>query len=248
VASLRVQYWDWCCLFNIFVANIDNGIECTLCNFPKNTKLCCVVDMLEGRDAIQRDLDRLESWACLNFMRSNKAECKVHHMGQGNPKPRYRLGGEWIDSNPDKKDLGVLVDEKLSMTQPCVLTAQKADCILDCIQSSVASRSREGILPLCSALLQPQPGVLCPALEPSAQDRRGPVGAGPEEATKMIRGIKNLSCEARLRELGLFSLEKRSQWGDLRAAFWYLKGAYKQAGEGLFQEHVVIGQGLMALN
>jgi len=53
-------------------------------------------------------------------------------------------------------------------------------------------------------------------------------------ATKMIRGMEHLPCEERLRELGLFRLEKRILQGGLTAAFQYLKGAYKKAGEGLF--------------
>jgi len=142
-------------LFNIFVGDMDSGTECTFSKSADDATLCGAVDTLEGKDAIQRELDRLERWASANLMKFNKAKCKVLHMGWGNRKHRYRLSREWTESSPAKKDLGVLVDGELRITRQCALAAQKASRTLGCIPSSVATRVREGILLLYSALVRP---------------------------------------------------------------------------------------------
>mgnify|MGYP001856888036 CR=1 FL=1 len=100
----------------------------------------------------------------------------------------------------------------------------------------MASREREVIVPLYSALERLCLGYCVQAWGPWCKKDVELLQQVQRRAMQVIRELKHLSCEERLRNLGFFSLEKRRLQGDLVVSFQYLKGAYRQEGDGLFAQ------------
>ena len=153
--ALSMSMWKWIMncvlmgsilglvLFIIFINNTDSGIDytCNLSKLADDTMLNGAADTA-GRDAIQRDLDRLEKWAHVNLRGFNKIKCKVLHVRQDYPMYVCRLEEELVENSPTEKDLEGPGGQRAGQQYP------------SCIKREVASREREEIAHFCSALVR----------------------------------------------------------------------------------------------
>ncbi|PKU43587.1 reverse hypothetical protein [Limosa lapponica baueri] len=214
-------------LFNAIISDLDDGIKCTSAD---DTKLSGEVDTLEGRATLQEDLDRLEEWANKNLMKVKKDKCKVLHLGKQSRSAAhtgtYEAGEQSVERD--------VVDNKLSMSEQCAAAAKQARRMLGCIKKIITSRDKELIIPLCSVLFRPHLQYCVQfwsLLHKKVVDR---LEVAQRRGAKMIKGLGSHLYEERLRELGLFSLEKRRLKGNLITMFQFLKGGYKEDGDSLF--------------
>ncbi|KAJ7418873.1 hypothetical protein WISP_57000 [Willisornis vidua] len=166
-------------------------------------------------------------------MKFIKGKCQILHLGWGNSGCTLRLGNQMLESSAMERGLGVLVHGKLNMSQQCPGSQEDLPC-LGGIRQSIASWSREGIIPLCSALRQPHLGYGVQFWAPQCKKDSKLLESVQRRATRMVKGLEGKLYEEQLRSLGLFSLEKRRLRGDLTAVCNFLVRERGGAGTYVF--------------
>jgi len=198
-------------LFNFFINDLDEELECTLSKFADDTKLGGMLDISgQAGELGAEEPDEVQ-----------QGQVQGPALGEEQLNAPVQGWADLLESNSMERDLGVLVDDRLTISQQRALVAKKTNGTLGCIKNSVASRSREILLPLeyCVQFWAPHFKKDEELLE---RVQRRP--------TRMIRGLEHLSYEERLRELGLFSLEKaaRGPYKYLQISEGWVSGGWVQ--------------------
>ncbi|GAB0187908.1 mitochondrial enolase superfamily member 1 [Grus japonensis] len=187
---------------------------------------------LVPQSQVQRDLNRLNKQANRNLMKFSKEKCKLLRLGRNNPRHQYVLGAAQLDSSLAEKGPGCPLGHQVD--QQWALAAKKANGILGCIRQSIASRSKEVILPLSSALVRPHLEHCVQCWAPQYKRDMDMLDRVQQRFTKMMKGLEHLPYEERLKAGTVQHGEENAQ-GDLINVYKYLKGGYKGMEPGPFQ-------------
>ena len=202
-------------LFILYANDLELGIDCQVFKFADDTKMIIRIRNLQDNIKGQKNLDKLIGWSDRNDMQFNENKCSVLHIGSNNPKFNYSMNGVWLESSDVEKDLGVFVDNRLKFSKQCLDARNKANRMLGFISRNVAHRSKEVIKTLYNAYVRPHLEYCVQAWSPHYQKDLTMLEKVQRRATRLVSGLKRLDYETRLKELNMFSLERRYKRGDM---------------------------------
>ena len=210
-------------LFLIYINDLDQGLKCKVSKFADDTKVATSVKYNDGCMSIQNDLNKLIGWADRWQMDFNSKKCKTLHLGYSNKEFNYDMNGEWLQSVDQEKDLGVIISSNLKVADQCLEARNRANKMLAIINRNVVYKSKEVICKLYNSYVRPLLEYCAQVWAPYLRKDIIMLEGVQRRATKMISGFEGKRYEERLKELGMYSVERRFVRGDMIQVFKIFK-------------------------
>ncbi|CAM5130106.1 unnamed protein product [Eretmochelys imbricata] len=166
-------------LFNLFITDLGTKSGSVLIKSADDTKLRGIANSEKDRDIIQEDLDDLVNWSNSNRIKFNSEKCKVMHLGISNKNFSYKLGTHHLEVT-EEKDLGILVDHRITMSRQCDMVVKKLMWNASC------EDDKEVLVPLYKALVRPHLEYCVPFWSPMFKKDAFKLEQVQRRATRMI--------------------------------------------------------------
>jgi ribonucleases P/MRP protein subunit RPP40 len=204
-------------LFTMYINDLDDSavkID-VIKKFADDTKGAKKIKKEEDAKEFQECLDSLVDWGKKNSMEFNVKKCKIMHCGRNNPGNKYKMNNVELAEVDMEKDIGVTVSSNLKPSQHCQESANRARAVLGQINRSFHYRDKKVFLRLYIQYVRPHLEYSSAAWSPWTVNDVNTLESVQKKAIGMISGLRSTENEARLNELGIWTLKKRRIMFDL---------------------------------
>jgi ribonuclease P/MRP protein subunit RPP40 len=205
-------------LFIIFINDIDLAIDVTgsfLFKFADDTKVGMVVENENQRDELQAAIAELDQWSAEWQMMFNSSKCHILHLGNGNLRFEYVMGGQVLEAVESEKDVGVMIHQSLKPSLQCARAAERANQVLGQLSRAVTYRDKLTFLKLYKVYVRPHLEYAVASWSPWLQSDKEMLEKVQRRAINMVSNFQARNYKEKLLEAGMTSLEQRRERGDL---------------------------------
>ena len=225
-------------LFNLYVNDMDEGIESFVRKFADDTKMARIVEEQEDALALQRDIDAMVKWAQKWEMKFNTDKCKVLHVGRLNKQFQYRIGDGSLKEATEEKDLGVWIGNDLKPVAQCERAAKAANSALGLITRSFHYRTKSILVPLYKTFVRPKLEYAVAVWRPWLKKDEEVMEKVQQRFVRQLSDAKGETYEERLQSAGLTTLSERRTRCDMIETFKTMRGINRVDREEWFRVQV----------
>lgn len=210
--------------FSLFLTDLKAVMELSFTLFADDTKF--FGDPIISHQVIQNNLDRTVQWTKDWLLSLNADKCTVLHIGPKNPHLQYSIDGIPLNAVSSQVDLGVTVSNDLKWDNHIIEVVKRANSLLYMIRKSFSCINTDLFLKLYKSYVRPLLEYAYQVWSPYFKKDIDILEKVQRRATKMVLFLRHKSYEDRLDTLGLTTLEKRRQRGDLIETYKILTEHY----------------------